>query len=317
MRVGAGRGMIEISVVSPVYGAEHSVEELVTQLRSELGKISSNYEIVLVEDRSPDGSWREIEKACALFPEILGVRLSRNFGQHHAISAGLRFAKGEWVIVMDCDLQDRPSEIAKLFAEAQKGHDVVLARRVERRDGFFKRLSSTLFYRGLSYLTGIEQDPTIANFGVYSRKVIDAINAMPETVRYFPTMVRWVGFDIAKIDVVHAERPIGRSAYDFKKLFNLALDVCLANSDKPIRLVVKTGFLVSLSGFAFAAYTIVQALRGEIQVLGYASLIVSIWLLSGLIIFIVGVVGLYVGKSFEGIKGRPAFIVDEVLHGKN
>lgn len=117
--------------------------------------------------------------------------------------------------------------------------------------------------------------------------------------------------------MTHAKRPDGKTSYSFKKLLNLALDICLANSDKPIRLVVKTGFTVSAIGFVFAAYTAIQALRGEIEVLGYASLLVSMWVLSGLIIFIVGIVGLYVGKSFEGLKSRPAFIVDEVLGEKN
>lgn len=185
---------IEISVVSPVYLAERLLQDLMTQLREELGKITPNYEIILVEDRSPDGSWTEIKKICAIHPEIVGVRLSRNFGQHYAISAGLARAKGGWVIVMDCDLQDQPSEIPKLLAKAKKGYDVVLARRAVRHDRWIKRVMSKFFYRVLGYLTESEQDSAIANFGVYNQKVIAAINAMPETIRYFPTMVRWVGF---------------------------------------------------------------------------------------------------------------------------
>lgn len=305
--------MIEISIVSPVYLAEQLVEELVTQLETELAKITHNYEIILIDDRSPDDSWAAIKKACALNSKAVGIRLSRNFGQHYAISAGLARAKGEWVVVMDCDLQDQPSEISKLFSEAKKGYDIVLARRTIRQDGLFKRLSSKLFYRVLGYLTGTEQDAAIANFGIYNQKVISAINSMPETIRYFPTMVRWVGFNATKLDVSHAERHSGDTSYSIKKLLNLALDICLANSDKPIRLAVKLGFFVSMTGFIFACYIAIKALRGEIQVLGYASLLVSMWILSGLIIFIVGIVGLYVGKSFECIKNRPAFIVDEVL----
>lgn len=308
--------MVEISIVSPVYGAERLVQELIVQLRKELDTITQFYEIILVDDRSPDGSWNEIQKACSEFQEVVGVRLSRNFGQHYAISAGLMRAKGEWVVVMDCDLQDRPSEIIKLLREARKGFDVVQARRAVRRDTWFKRTTSRFFYLILSYLTGIEQDPTIANFGVYNRKVIAAINSLPESIRYFPTMVNWVGFNRTKVDVLHSARPDGNTSYSFKKLFNLALDICLANSDKPIRLVVRTGFLVALIGVLFAIFTIIQALQGKIQVLGYASVIVSMWFLCGLIIFIIGVIGLYVGKSFEGIKDRPAFIVDEVINAK-
>lgn len=305
-----------ISIVSPVYNAASLVPELTLQLTCELKKISENFEIILVDDRSTDESWAEIVKVCALHREVSAVRLSRNFGQHYAISAGLKRARGEWIIVMDCDLQDKPSEISKLFAEAQKGFDIVLARRALRKDSFWKRTTSKLFYGFLSYLTGSKQDSTIANFGIYNKKVIAAINAMPDTIRYFPTMVSWVGFKSTKVDVMHALRPDGESSYSLKKLLNLALDICLANSDKPLRLVVKIGFSISAVGFIYATYIAIQALRGEISVSGYASLLVSLWVLSGLIILIIGIVGLYVGKSFEGIKNRPIFLIDEVLNNE-
>jgi dolichol-phosphate mannosyltransferase len=216
---------------------------------------------------------------------------------------------------MDCDLQDQPSEIPKLLAKAKAGFDVVLAQRVTRKDWWFKRVGSRVFYKVLGYLTETKQDPLVANFGVYSHQVVAAINKMSETIRYFPTMVRWVGFRSTSVSVEHAARPDGRTTYNFRKLLNLALDICLAYSDKPLRLVVKTGFVVSAIGFVFAAFTLVKAFRGEIEVLGYASLIVSLWALSGLIIVIVGVVGLYVGKTFEGVKRRPAFVVAEELNG--
>lgn len=303
-----------ITVVSPVYRASGLVSELVRQLREVLGGAEVDYEILLIEDGSPDQSWPEIQNACAAYPEVCGVKLSRNFGQHYAISAGLSLARGRWVVVMDCDLQDRPSEIPKLLKKAEEGYDVVLARRAVRRDGWLKRMSSRMFYGLLGWLTGVKQDPAIANFGVYSSKVIEAINSMPETIRYFPTMVRWVGFRAATVDVEHAGREEGKTSYNLRKLLNLALDICLAYSDKPLRIVVGTGFVVALVGFTFATATIVQALRGQIEVLGYASLIVSLWILAGLIIVIVGVVGLYVGKCFEGVKRRPTFIVDEIVN---
>jgi glycosyltransferase involved in cell wall biosynthesis len=304
-----------LSIISPVYRAETLVHELVEQVRLAVHPISKDFEIILVEDGSPDRSWDAIERVCAKFPEVRGVRLSRNFGQHYAISGGLSLAKGKWVVVMDCDLQDLPSEIPRLLEKAEEGYDVVLARRAIRQDGFFKKLSSRLFYGTLGWLTGTKHDPAIANFGVYSSEVIKAINSMPESIRYFPTMVRWVGFQSATLDVAHASRPEGKTSYNLSRLLNLALDICLAYSDKPLRMVLGTGFVVSAVGFGFATLTIVQALRGEIQVLGYASLMVSIWLLAGIGIFIVGVVGLYVGKCFEGVKRRPPFIISQEIQG--
>lgn len=304
-------GLISLSVVSPVYRAEGLVGKLVAEIRAALEPLGISYEIILVEDASPDKSWEAICECCEKFTEVRGVLLSRNFGQHYAISAGLTLALGDWVIVMDCDLQDRPAEIPRLLQQAAEGYDVVVARRALRQDGFFKKLSSRMFYGTLGWLTGTTHDPAIANFGIYSAKVIAAINSMPESIRYFPTMVRWVGFRTACLDVEHSARPEGKTSYNLRKLFNLALDICLAYSDKPLRIAVGTGFVVSLIGFVFAGVTVVQAFRGEIQVLGYASLIVSLWVLAGMMIFIVGVVGLYVGKCFEGVKRRPAFIIAE------
>lgn len=305
--------LLFLSVVSPVYRAESLVEKLVDEIRTALEPLGIAFEIILVEDGSPDKSWESICKCCRKFPEVIGVRLSRNFGQHYAISAGLSLAQGDWVIVMDCDLQDRPAEIHRLLEKVAEGYDVVVARRAMRQDGLFKKLSSRLFYRTLGWLTGTVHDPAIANFGIYSDKVIAAINSMPESIRYFPTMVRWVGFRTASVDVDHAARPEGKTSYNLRKLFNLALDICLAYSDKPLRMAVGTGFMVSVIGFVFAGFTVLQALRGEIQVLGYASLMVSVWLLAGMVIFIIGVVGLYVGKCFEGVRRRPPFVVAETL----
>jgi polyisoprenyl-phosphate glycosyltransferase len=304
-------GMVFLTVVSPVYRAERLVRQLVEEICSAIMPLEISFEIILVEDASPDKSWEAICDCSEKFPNVRGVRLSRNFGQHYAISAGLSMARGDWVIVMDCDLQDRPAEIPRLLQKAREGYDVVVARRVLRQDGLFKKLSSRVFYGALGWLTGATHDPTIANFGIYSANVIAAINSMPESIRYFPTMVRWVGFRTTSLDVNHAARLEGKTSYNFRKLFNLALDICLAYSDKPLRLAVGAGFVVSLIGFVFAGVTVVQAFRGEIRVLGYASLIVSLWVLSGLLIFIMGVVGLYVGKCFEGVKRRPAFIIAE------
>ena len=270
-----------------------------------------NFEIILVDDASPDSSWREIERLASIYPEIRGIKLSRNFGQHYAITAGLDHAKGEWIVVMDCDLQDRPEEIPNLYQKAQEGFEVVLASRENRQDGFFKKLSSKLFYRILAWLTGSEQDEKTANFGIYHRKVIQELIKMRESIRYFPAMVKWVGFRQTSIPVIHVENGQRKSSYTLKKLFNLALDIMLAYSDKPIRLTVKLGLLVALTGFLFALYTLYQYLNGDIIVAGYASLIISIWVLTGFILVTLGMVGLYVGKTFQGVKERPIYIVEK------
>lgn len=306
--------MPHISVVSPVYRAEHILPELISRIEASLKKITSDFEIILVEDCGPDDSWKVIEELSLNKPYIKGIKLSRNFGQHYAITCGLDHAKGDWVVVMDCDLQDQPEEIEKMYNKAKEGYDVVLAKRKQRNDRYFKKLFSKLFYRTLGYLTGSEQDETIANFGMYNRKVIETLVSMRESIRYFPAMVKWVGYNQVKVDVEHSSRAEGETSYNLKKLFNLALDIILAFSDKPIRLTVKLGLLISLVSFFIAFYYLLKWLMGGIVVLGYTSLIVSLWLLSGFIISTLGVIGLYVGKIFEGVKKRPIYIKDKTLN---
>jgi polyisoprenyl-phosphate glycosyltransferase len=300
-----------ISVVSPVYGAEKIIDKLVEINIRELSAITENFEILLVDDRGPDNSWKKILENCKKDPRVKGIRLSRNFGQHYAITAGLDHASGEWIVVMDCDLQDRPEEIPRLYNKALEGFDIVLARRDERKDTFFKKLFSQLFHRTLTFLTGSPMDKRVANFGIYHRNVINSVNMMRERIRFFPTMVKWVGFNSTSIPVHHSERDSGSTSYNFKRLINLALDIILAYSDKPIRLAIKLGFLISILSFVFAVYNVFRALTDGFSVLGYGSIIASIWFLSGLIISLIGIVGLYVGKTFEGVKQRPIYIVSD------
>lgn len=302
---------MHISVVIPVYRAENIVSELVTRLLNELTKITDDFEIILVEDCGHDNSWENVLIESRKNSRVKGIKLSRNFGQHHAITAGLDACKGDWIVVMDCDLQDRPEEIPHLYNEAQKGFDIVFARRVERQDSFIKTQTSKLFYNVFSYLSGITQDGTIANFGIYSRKVIDSINSMRESMRAFSSMARWVGFKKTAINVTHAERFEGKTSYNWNRLINLALDIAIAYSDKPLKLAIKLGFSIAAFSLLYAIYNVFAYLTGIITVSGYTSLIVSIWFLSGLIIFILGIVGLYIGKTFEGVKNRPLYLIDK------
>ena len=304
------------SIVSPVYRAELLVDLLVETIIQEVTPITEDFEIILVDDGSPDKSWERMVAIARSDKRVKALRLSRNFGQHYAITAGLDAAMGEWIIVMDCDLQDKPSEIKKLYNKTKEGYDIVLAQRIQRRDKFIKRFFSKSFYRVLSYMTGVKQDASIANFGIYHHKAVDAMNLLREPIRYFPSMVNWVGFKKTTVPIEHGAREVGSSNYNFKRLIKLAMDIMLASSDKPLKITVKLGFYISALSFIFAIYTIIRAIRGEIEVLGYASLMVSVWLLSGIVIMLMGVVGLYVGKSFEGIKNRPIYIISEKINAE-
>ncbi|RZJ71963.1 glycosyltransferase family 2 protein [Flavobacterium sp.] len=302
---------MKLSVVSPVYRAYNDLEELVTRIKASVPDGFDELEIILVDDFSPDDSWNKIEQLSKIHPEIIGIKLSRNFGQHYAITAGLDVVTGDWISVMDCDLQDQPEEIPKLYQKTLEGYDIVLARRHSRKDNWAKRFFSKTFYRTLAYLTGSHQDEAVANFGIYSAKVIAQVVRMRESIRYFPTMVKWVGFRTAHLNVKHASRQDGKSNYNFKRMIKLALDIILAFSDKPLRLIIKFGVVIALCSFAVALLMIYRYLEGDISVIGYASLIISIWFLSGCILITLGTLGLYVGKIFEGVKGRPIYIVEK------
>ncbi len=305
---------MKVSVVSPVYRAQNLIDELVERLENSLSKIFEDYEIILVEDGSPDKSWEAIEKICANNQKVKGIKLSRNFGQHYAITAGLANANGDWVVVMDCDLQDQPEEIPKLYNKAKEGYDIVYAQRELRQDSVLKKVSSKLFYKTFGYLTDSKQDPSIANFGIYKDKVIQSILAMNDHVRFFPTMVQWVGFKSAKINVEHSSRAEGKSSYSWRKLINLAIDNIIAFSDKPLRLTIRLGLFIAVLSFIFGLVYIYKYLNGEIKVLGFASIIISIWFLSGLIIFILGIIGIYLGKAFDKVKERPTYIISRMLN---
>ena len=304
---------MKLSIVSPVYRAENIVDELVRRIKTSVETITQDYEIILVEDGSKDNSWLKIEENCSRESRVKGIKLSRNFGQHHAITAGLDQCKGEWVVVMDCDLQDQPEEIPKLYNEVMKGYDIVYAKREVRYDSFIKRFWSKLFYKLFTWLSGVPQDGSIANFGIYSSKAIDAINKMREPLRSFATMIKWVGFNTSAISVEHASRFSGKSSYNFKKLLQLALDISLSFSDKPLKLTVKLGAFISFTSFLFGIITLIRFFSGAITEPGYTSLFVSIWFLCGLIIFIMGIVGLYIGKVFEGVKNRPLYIIEKIV----
>jgi len=304
----------KISVVSPVYKAEKIVAELVTQLHNNLQKITADYEIILVNDCSPDNSWLAIAAECEKDMRVKGIDLSRNFGQHYAITAGLNFAKGEWVVVMDCDLQDRPDEIPNLYAKAQEGWDIVQGRRKERQDIFFKRLSSTIFHKIYSYLCGMQIDKSISNFGIYNQKVIIEFNKMKETARSFPSLLNFLGFKKTVLDVKHAERFEGKTSYSMAKLLRLTFDIILSNSNKPLKITVILGFIISLFSFLLAFYNIIARITGLIDVEGYTTTVFSIWFVGGLILFVLGIIGLYIGRIFDQVKERQLYIVKEKLN---
>lgn len=298
-----------ISVVIPVYKAEKCLDELYSRLRAALNNISENFEIVLVEDCGGDASWDVIERLASADSRVRGIQFSRNFGQHYGITAGLDMCQGDWVVVMDCDLQDRPEEIPRLYAKAQEGYDVVLARRGARSDPPMKRFFSSLYYRVFNYLTDTKYDGETGNFRIMSRKVVENLRRMGEQLRFFGGLVQWIGFPTASVDVEHAERFEGKSTYTFRKLWKLAAETIIAHSDKPLRLATRFGFLMACFSFCYGTYILIHALLYGSTIQGWNSLIVSLYFIGGIIIATLGMLGIYLGKTFDECKKRPLYIV--------
>jgi len=306
--------MTKLSVVSSIYNTGDIIEEMVRQVTLAVAGITADFEIILVDDGSPDGAWSILEKLAAGDRRIRGIKLTRNFGQHRALAAGLDASSGEYVVVMDSDLQDQPKEIVRLYNAARDGCPVVIARRIARKDALYRRLASRLFYWLLRILSGLKADHTIANFGIYHRTVIDEVNRMRENDRFLPMIIHWGGFQTKFIDVLHGSRREGKSGYSLGKLLRLAFNITLTYSDKPLRYAIKAGFVICSISFLFGLYTLVQYMRGKIGVMGYTSIILSIWFMGGMILFTLGMVGVYVGRTFEETKGRPRYIIEKVVN---
>ena len=300
-----------LSVVIPVYEAEECLPELYRRLCLSLQAISPDFEIFLVEDGGKDHSWDIIRELAKKDTRIKGIRFSRNFGQHYGITAGLDYCDGDWVVVMDCDLQDRPEDIPRLYQKALEGHEIVLAKRVRRNDNPSKILSSHFFYKLFSYLSGIEYDRDVGNFRILSRKVVDSFRPLRERLRFFGGLVHWLGFPTASIDVEHDTRYKGKTTYTYGKLFRLAADAIIDHSDRPLRLAVKFGFAMSGIALLFGIYLLSRALVLRSPVMGWSSLIVSLYFLSGIIIGILGVLGVYLGQTFNETKRRPLYVITD------
>ena len=300
-----------ISIVSPVYRAEKILPILVSEINLVMERIGEDYEIILVDDRSPDNSWEVMKVLSSQNSKIKSIRLSRNFGQHSAIFAGLTKAKGDWVVVMDCDMQDQPKEIAKLYKKALEGYDIVLGQRENRKDKFLKKLSSKLFYKVFNYLSGAYFDNNEANFVIYHQKTIKSILDMGDYVKFFSLFINWIGFKSVSIPIEHGEREEGKSTYSVGRLFKQAFNVIISFSDKPLRLFINFGLSISILSFVLGIYYLYLSITHKITQPGFSSLILSIWFLSGIIISCIGIVGVYLGKTFDQAKGRPTFIIDE------
>ena len=305
---------VHISVVVPLYRCELCIDELYRRLVSCLEAITASFEIVLVNDGSPEGDWGVTRQIAMHDRRVKAVNLSRNFGQHYALSAGLDLAGGQWVVVMDGDLQDPPEEIATLYAKALEGHDIVFGRMPVRSGSLFKRATSRAFTWILGFLMDVKLDNAVTHFSIVSRDVVQNLRQFRERNRSYAFLLRWLGFDVAYVDVKHHPRHAGSGSYTLGRLVRHALELVVSQSDKPLRLSINFGFVIAFMAFAYGLFMVLRYFFQGTPVAGWTSLIASIYFLGGLGFVALGIVGLYIGRIFEETKRRPLYVIKESIN---
>ena len=307
---------MDFSVVVPVYGCRDALPELYRRLVETFERMGRSFELIFVDDHDKQNSWEVIFRICQQDKRVRGIKLSRNFGQIRAITAGLDNAKGDWVVVMDCDLQDRPESIQELYQKACEGFDVVFAKRVDRKDSALTKFLSKTFYKVYEYFTDGTYDASLCNFSISRRIVIQNYCKLREHNRGYTMFIKWLGFRQAAIELVGDERFSGSSSYSLSKKLNMAFELITAQSNKPLQLSIRIGFVISLIAFAYLIYTVLRQLLFNDGAAGWTSLIASIYLMGGIILAAIGIVGLYVGNIFTEVKNRPLYVIEEDINGE-
>jgi glycosyltransferase involved in cell wall biosynthesis len=310
----------EFSVVIPIYNEEESIPELYGRLTAVMEKLCSDegyaigsYEIIMVDDGSTDFSWQLIKGLHEKDPRVKGISFSKNFGHHLAITAGLDYSKGRAVILIDGDLQDPPEEIPRLYHEFKEGYELVYGIRQQRNDPFFKKLTSYLFWWMLRRFSGVDIPQGQTMLRILSRRHVDTIKGMREYARFIHGMMAWTGFKVSTLEVKHTPRLKGRSKYNIPKMFKLAFHAITSFSTVPLRLATYTGFTSSFISFIVGMCFIYRKIFYGIPVLGYASIIVSIFFVGGIQLLVLGIFGEYLGRTYQEVQRRPLYIVNEYI----
>lgn len=307
-----------ISVVAPVYNEEAAtLSALVERLKAVVGTITPDLEIILVDDGSRLPTWNAIAALARTHEDVTALRFARNFGQHAAIAAGVDHARGDYVVVMDSDLQDRPEVIPKLYEKAREGHEIVFVRRLQRPDPFLTRASSYLFFKVLNLLAEDVHNGAHGNFSIISRVVVDAFKSVPDRDRFYAGTVRWLGFPVGEVEAEHGERFGGAPAYGFRGRLRLARRVIIGYSTRLLHWALFLGCAMALVALLSALWIVITVLSSpQGSVPGWPSVFVSVIFVGGLTNIVLGVIGIYLAELFDWAKGRPRYVVRQKVGGE-
>lgn len=301
---------VDISVVVPLYCEESNLSPLFNRLETVLEPLPLTYEIVCVDDGSRDDTLLGLIDHHHRNPAIQVVALSRNFGKELALTAGLDYARGQAVIPIDADLQDPPELIARLVEKWQEGYDVVYARRRSRHgETWLKRFTANAFYRVIGRMSEVPIPADTGDFRLLDRRVVDALKHLPERTRFMKGLFAWVGFKQTYIVYDRAERYSGKTSWNYWRLWNFALDGITSFSVAPLKVWTYLGLVLSILAFAYALFLIIRTLLAGIDVPGYASLMVAVLFIGGVQLMTLGIIGEYLGRVYQEVKGRPLYLV--------
>ena len=303
---------MKLSVILPVRDEAPVIPDLIPRLTSALEALDESWEVILVDDGSRDSSWALLEDAAEHDERIRAIRFSRGFGHQIALSAGLRLASGDAVVTMDSDLQHPPELIGSLLAKATEGYDVVYAVRSETDgENWFKRESARAFYWLFGRLTALDLPQAGGDFRYMSRRVVDALLAMPERHRFLRGMTSWVGYQQAIVEYERQPRAAGASKYTLRKMLAFGWDAVVSFSALPLRVASVLGLVFSFLGLLYLAYVIAVRLFTEQAVAGWTSVVAAVIVLGGVQLLCLGIIGQYLGRMFDEIKGRPLYLIAE------
>lgn len=305
---------MKISVVVPVYGCPEALHPLHERLVNTLAKITEDYEIILVNDSCPKGSWNIVQEICAVDEKVVGINLSRNFGQKNATNAGIEYSTGDYVVLMDCDLQDKPEAIEELYCKLQEGYDIVYVARQERKDNFFVKFCSKMFYKVYNYMVEGHFDSDIANYSMVRRQVVDEYCKLPEHNKDFVTILSWMGYRSAIIHVESDKRMEGKSSYNMRRKINLAIDMITFQSNKPLQFFIKLGMAIGFLALCYLVYQVGMYFVDGTAPMGWTSTIAIVSLIGGLQLVSLGVIGIYIGNIFNETKNRKSYFIQEILN---
>jgi glycosyltransferase involved in cell wall biosynthesis len=302
----------KLSIIVPIYNEESNIDYLLERLTTVLEPLQMSYEIICINDGSSDQSLTVLMKHYQTNPALKIINLSRNFGKEIAMSAGIDYAVGEAVIPIDADLQDPPELIEILVAKWQEGYDVVYAvRRSRQGESWLKRFTANNFYRVIGWMTHIPIPRNTGDFRLLDRRVVEALKLLPERRRFMKGLFSGVGFSQTAVEYDRQPRYQGTTKWNYWKLWNFALEGITSFSSSPLKIWSYIGLAISLLSFLYATFLIIRTLIFGIDLPGYASLMVVILFLGGIQLITLGIIGEYLGRVYDEVKGRPLYLVKE------